>query len=194
MMSKDLYFIPILARALEQDDVQAACKTAFRTIDALGQQPAYRQGYYQFRQFMDDVLIGVVTERVGNLVETLDAVLSPSPELALTLAKDDVPLLAVPALLTPAVSATCQVAPGCYTLSTNTGWLLWRDELRPKDVFWTEAHPDAPLALAADSDRTIESSATRDVCLLGGELRLRVYPGVETGRLVIDVPGEKEGA
>ena len=51
-MDNYLYFIPLLARALQQADSGPALKQAFAEIERLGRQPEYEQGYRQFRRFM----------------------------------------------------------------------------------------------------------------------------------------------
>jgi len=58
-MSKDLYFIPIIAKALEQKDTEQSLKHAIEKIKSLGAMPEYKQGYEQFEQFMN-----IVTEQV----------------------------------------------------------------------------------------------------------------------------------
>mgnify|MGYP001081935287 CR=1 FL=1 len=54
-MSNDLYFIPIIAKALEQKDTEQSLKKAVEKIKSLGTMPEYKQGYEQFEQFMDIV-------------------------------------------------------------------------------------------------------------------------------------------
>ena len=52
-MANELYFIPILAKALRQSDPKAAFLDAFDTIKTLGSEPEYQEGYHQFIRFMD---------------------------------------------------------------------------------------------------------------------------------------------
>jgi hypothetical protein len=54
-MSRDLYFIPILAAALKASNVEQALHDAFGRIRSLGRQPPYRQGLLQFEKFMQMV-------------------------------------------------------------------------------------------------------------------------------------------
>ena len=51
-MSDDLYFIPIIAKALQQKDTEQALLQAFEQIKSLGRKPQYQQGLAQFEQFM----------------------------------------------------------------------------------------------------------------------------------------------
>lgn len=51
-MAHKLYFIPILLDALGAPDPLRSLREAFQTIEALGQDPEYRDDYAQFRDFM----------------------------------------------------------------------------------------------------------------------------------------------
>ena len=54
-MSNELYFISIIAKALQQKDTEQSLRQAFEEIESLGTRPGYEQGYRQFQQFMDTV-------------------------------------------------------------------------------------------------------------------------------------------
>ena len=54
-MSNDLYFISIIAKALEQKDTEGSLRQAFEEIKSLGEKPEYGQGFQQFQQFMNTV-------------------------------------------------------------------------------------------------------------------------------------------
>jgi len=53
-MSHNLYFIPILAKALTQADARKSLDNAFALIERLGHQELYAEGYRNFRQFMSE--------------------------------------------------------------------------------------------------------------------------------------------
>ena len=55
MKDLNLYFVPILCRALEDPNPRLALKTAFHRIAELGGQPDYAVGYRQFLRFMAEV-------------------------------------------------------------------------------------------------------------------------------------------
>ena len=55
-MNKNLYFLQIIAEALQAPEPRQEIKKAFEKIKHLGQQPEYHQGYLQFQQFMKQVL------------------------------------------------------------------------------------------------------------------------------------------
>jgi hypothetical protein len=51
-MSKDLYFIPIIAEALQAPNAEEALCRAFEQIRSLGQKAEYKQGLLQFEEFI----------------------------------------------------------------------------------------------------------------------------------------------
>jgi hypothetical protein len=51
-MNRDLFFIPILAEALQSRDAGDGLRSAFSRIEVLGRLPAHRTGLRQFRMFM----------------------------------------------------------------------------------------------------------------------------------------------
>jgi len=53
-MSHNLYFIPILAKALTQADVRKSLDNAFALIERLGHQQIYQEGYRNFCRFMSE--------------------------------------------------------------------------------------------------------------------------------------------
>ncbi len=77
------------------------------------------------------------------------------------------------------------ISPGDYSLMLDTGRLIWEGSLTNRDLIWSEAFPGKPLDLAADTGAT-QLQPTRQESLLGGELILRVFPGLESGRLEIE--------
>jgi len=54
--NNNLYFIPIIAQALESDDPARAMDQAFRKIRELGEQPDYKEGFWQFEEFIKATL------------------------------------------------------------------------------------------------------------------------------------------
>jgi hypothetical protein len=78
--------------------------------------------------------------------------------------------------------------PGQYSLSLDTGRLLWEGVLSESELHWTTAFPGQPLDLAAATFEQ-QSLPSRTISLLMGEVTLRVFPGLEDGRLEIKVVG-----
>ena len=55
-MHEDLYFIPLIAQALQDEDPASALVKVFDKVVTLGRQPSHERGYRQFRRFMDAVV------------------------------------------------------------------------------------------------------------------------------------------
>ncbi|MFC1677234.1 hypothetical protein ACFL3G_09255 [Planctomycetota bacterium] len=82
-MSNDLYFISIIAKALEQKDADQSLKQAFEEIKSLGTKPDYEQGFEQFQQFMN-----TVNEQVKNKGSDNQLRIEIAKELIVELATD----------------------------------------------------------------------------------------------------------
>lgn len=54
-MTKDLFFLSIIADALRKPEPKAALKAAIEEIKILGSRPEYEQGFLQFQRFMAEV-------------------------------------------------------------------------------------------------------------------------------------------
>jgi hypothetical protein len=54
--NKRLYFIPIIAQALESDDPRRAMKEAFEEIRILGARKEYEEGFLQFQEFIKSTI------------------------------------------------------------------------------------------------------------------------------------------
>jgi hypothetical protein len=80
------------------------------------------------------------------------------------------------------------IKPGDYTVKLDTGRVVWQERLNERDLLWVYAFPEYGLRLAADTGDSI-SLKTRDVLVLDGEGAIRVYPGVESGRLELKFRG-----
>ena len=81
-------------------------------------------------------------------------------------------------------SSISSIFPERYSIRLSNGRVLWEGNLTHKDVIWTAAFPEKDLAMAAETE-TLEPQPTRTIPLLGGELVLLVYAGLESGKLTI---------
>jgi hypothetical protein len=54
-MTKDLYFLPIIADALRQPEPKEALREAIEKIETFGRRPEYERGFLQFQRFMTEV-------------------------------------------------------------------------------------------------------------------------------------------
>ena len=76
------------------------------------------------------------------------------------------------------------VVAGDYSLALSTGRVLWEGSILAREVLWSEAYPGRDLAMAARTEES-QHEPTRIERLLGGELELQLYPGLESGTLEI---------
>jgi len=183
-MPDDMFFIPMIARALEQSDARAAMIEAFERIEAMGQQPRYRGGYEQFLDFMNSVADGRAAdapEETGALIlEKMDRPMS----LKLLVERDNTRIATCDFGEATGTETVTGIEPGRYRLTLETGRLLWEGELAEADLLWSKAHPGESLPMAADSGDSAREP-TRKMDLLDGTVVLRVHAGVEAGSLEI---------
>ena len=185
-MPDDLFFIPMIAKALRKPDPKAAMIDTFERIRAMGREPRYQRGYQQLIDFMDSAVTGRLEdapEEVGALIldglgreMSVEVIIERDNEVVATRSFKD------------AVGAhgVNDVKPGNYRLKLDTGRLLWEGQLTDDDLVWSKARPRQNLPVAADSEE-IRRKPTREIDLLDGTAVLRVYPGVETGSLEIEL-------
>jgi len=229
-MNQDLYFLPVIVRALEQADHADAIGRAFAEIEELGRQPAYSRGFENFHRFMAEVqrhaasdelhqidvesiralLVELATDTfdgdAGERQAVLDLIVS-EPQLQteyeqlsatvgsqggeaetviLNLSRNAEPLTRMEFHRERPRASVGYVLPGDYSLTLETGRVIWEGHLTARDLLWSEAFPERALDLAADIGGR-PTTTTREEQLLGGELILRVFPGLESGRIEVEL-------
>jgi hypothetical protein len=169
--------------------MEKAFKKAFDEIETLGMKHDYKRGLLQFRSFMDAFKIACeydISYEKGEEAELdfmrLELIIERSGKILNTFLIGE----------SPSKQIIKNAKPGTYTIKLNTGRVLWEDRLTEKDLLWVYAFPEEGLPLAADTgDRN--PIRTREVKILDGELILRVYPGLEAGRLDLEIRGTDHG-
>lgn len=58
-MIDNLYFIPLIAQAFQEQDVRAALRAAFSAIKMKGTEERHAEGYRNFVLFMDACIAGL---------------------------------------------------------------------------------------------------------------------------------------
>jgi hypothetical protein len=76
------------------------------------------------------------------------------------------------------------IQPGDYIIKLSTGLYLWQGRLNAEDVLWRMAFPGRKLPAAAET-KAIRQDATVAAELLDGEAKLEVFPGLETGTMLL---------
>ena len=225
----DLYFIPIIVKALGRPDRETALAEAFRMIRNIGEDGEFTRGWEQFEGFMAIVAdsaasgggLGGLPPSVANTIIELafEAIelREDMAELARVLALNDFwaerylafreewlndqkilhPISlhvfkggrAVQELVfekTPGVASVTDIGPGRYEIELSTGRLLWAGDFFETDVILSHAFPEQPLDLAASTEEA-EESPSREINLLDDEIVVRLYPGIEAGRMSVAV-------
>lgn len=190
-MNDDLYFLPILERALEGPDVAAALNEAFARIDDMGETPRYRRGHQQYMAFMAAVEEGRRIPLVGRPLGELMEDPSRPPRMELLIERDGQVISSCILSRVSRTETVAGLAPGGYRLTLGTGRVLWDGCLAEEDLLWTAAFPGRPLPMAAETETPIHE-VKRHIALLGGTLLLRVRPGVAAGIMEIEVRARSE--
>ncbi|MFC1761013.1 hypothetical protein ACFL6U_02910 [Planctomycetota bacterium] len=227
-MDHDLYFIPLIARALQHKDTEESLRQAFDEIESLGQQPDYQRGYQQYRQFMvavddhatehesDQLEINTVRALITELATDTFGGSDKEQQMALrivqsrpqwqreynTLVAEIEHLHEAPRSIgisilhenklfesltfteIPGSKTIDNIFPGSYTIALATGRVIWQGPLDKCDLLWMEAYPDQALRLSADTGEP-EGEPTQQISVLDGEIILRVFAGLESGRIEI---------
>jgi len=181
-MNENLYFIPIIAEALQQEDTEEALEQAFEQIESLGRQRRYETGYEQFAQLMDTVGVHIDKSKVEE--PEIEFLSERPPGIGISLFRDNEPFKSVTFTKIPDAKTIDGIRAGYYRLTLATGRLVWEGELSERDLIWVDAFEGRPLEMAADTGGA-KASPTRQISALGGDVEIRVFAGIESGRIEV---------
>jgi hypothetical protein len=185
-MTKDLYFLRLIAEALKKPDSKTAIEVALKKIKAMGQLPEYKLGFKQFNRFMAEVNDSFKRD-FEEPVDMMDMVLKDFP-LKIIIERNGENIISIPLKGGSFSEKIKNIKPGKYDVRLSTGRMLWHGELTEQDLVWTAAFPETDMALAADTGDHAEHM-TREIRLLEGELVIRVMPELESGCIEIEKRG-----
>ena len=193
-MWNDLYFIPILARALRHTDPTKPLQEAFRRIREMGQQTQYQVGHEQFLRFLKEVATveGSTDASASRLLQSLLDRFTAAEEdghtdsVTLFLEHDGQRIADLEFPFQGGTRSIGDIQPGLHTLLLDTGRVIWESVLTEGDLLWARAFPGQPLELAAGL-READGRPTITETLLEGEIVLRVFAGVEAGQIAVEV-------
>ena len=185
-MSRDLYFIPIIEKALRAKDIDKSLREAFVQIIKTGREPGYVHAFLQFQRFMEDVknahsLIG--EDKLAD--RSVEAEAHESP-MQIILEKEGRVFGTCWFDSLPGRCSIKHILPGAYRVKLETGRIVWEGSITEEDCIWIHAYPGQPLNFAADTGDD-ERQPSRAVSVLGGAILLHFYPGIETGVLAIEL-------
>jgi len=177
-MMKALNFIGMIMRAWESPDPRAALERVLRENEALRIDPAHAEQYACFRAFLESAW--EASDREEDC---------PGQVLAFVLERPDGTIDRSPIRENSPCTVFQRIVPGRYTFGMDTGWQLWTGLLGVEDVVWTAARGKQPFGLAANSEEGAPAEPTRVIEVAEDGITLRVFPGIESGRLEIEVKG-----
>ena len=109
-----------------------------------------------------------------------------SGQMKIIVTKNGDTIGSIPAKPSPFAQTIRNVTPGYYEVRLNTGRVLWQADLKEEDLLWSAAFPEEALDLAADTGESVRR-ITKEFTILGGEITIRVYPEIESGRIEVEV-------
>ncbi len=194
-----LYFISIIARALQSPDVERALRDAFHEIKKKGKEERYTEGFRNFELFMDTVCSrheAVTNDYIRELIAelatgTFEGTEQEKKVLTNIICTQVFPEIAVLSEKGPARYVSFPKGPGCQHLDnilpgkyklelTNSGWTIWKGKLTAEELILPEGEN---LSLAAGV-----GAPTKKIDLLNnGEVILRTYAGIESGCVEIEL-------
>ncbi len=179
-MSDDLFFIPLLAAALERHDTRGAIAAALQEIQRDASAPASQQGYRQFLQFMAaarDAEQNGDAERLHNRVDRIGS-------MELHVVREGI-VVGRGRLGSQRRACTIEgIVPGRYGLRTDSGRILWEGHIAAEQVLWSQAYPRQALRAAADTGQP-EMAPTRTVSVPQAGLVIQTHAGIEAGSVTI---------
>jgi len=189
-MYDDLYFLPIIAEALQGAEVDQAILEAILLIEEMGLDDRYRRGYGQFLRFI--AWADSARHRHADDGPTSDTRrgLGRGASVVVLVERERKILAALPPDRTEAPWIVEGITPGRYRLITDTGWVLWEGDISTRDVLWVEAYGRRAIEMAADTGQATRWP-TREIAIANAGLTLRIYAGIETGTLEI-MPADRE--
>ncbi len=202
-MENDLYFIPIIEQALRKNNPKQSLIDALTEIKELGYKEEYGIGFQQFKYFMEQSVESVQYPGIQLnekwFLQSHDSQtnkdikihhIQPSALISIELEKDEQRIENISINKIPCVIEFSRIESGNYVLCLNTGRILWAGTLSNKHLQWAKAFTDKPLPAAAQIDKT-QSYTTIDEWLLDEEILFQVIPGIETGKIKIEIQQSK---
>jgi len=194
-MRDDIFFIPIIAQALQQPEPGQAMREAFERIRTMGKESRYSQGYKQFLGFMNSVGNSQLRDEPEQLGAKILEELGRPGTIGAFVERDGdrVGSFSFGEFGDFMGSQTiADITPGQYRITLETGRVLWEGSLDQQDVLWLKAWPGESFKMAADSGEP-SGQPVRVIDLLDGTLIVRVYAGLEAGFMQITSGTSKVG-
>ena len=189
-MNKELFFIPILQKALNADNTMTALKEAFCEINRLGQEDKYGQGFSNFLLFIEEFCSHdnhLRTERSEDLksYSQILSIANQGLDRKLIIFRDNI-IVETLTLDKKSNYRIGKIIAGTYTVKLSTGRVLWEDRLAENDLLIEMNDKDENLRLAADSEKS-QPVPSRLIKLLDDMVILRIFAGFKAGTMQIEL-------
>jgi hypothetical protein len=184
-MANELFFLQRIRRALESEQPHQRLVQVFERIEQDGAATRDTAGRMQYRLWLGEVARELQRLEADPAFADSGVDQADYP-FAVTLYRDDQALATQ--TLTPGEAVTFKnLMPGDYRLQLDNGRLLWRRQLARQHLVWSAAFPGRPLKLAAASpDAANQTPDTRRDVMFEGDWQIRIQPGLERGRLIVE--------
>ena len=185
-MSDDLFFIPIINKALRQPDQAQSLKEAFGQIEKMASEKRYQRGYQQFCSFMNELGLTQQKNTFKEIEQKLIAAFERPDVFDITIEKDGELLGKLSFTGEGSDKDITGIKPGNYCLRLDSGLCIWEGKVTKQDVQWLKAYPDQSLPMAADTD-DFKHQPTRIEKIFNGAVILRFYAGIVSGSMQIEI-------
>ncbi|MBN2590816.1 MAG: hypothetical protein JXA96_13210 [Sedimentisphaerales bacterium] len=186
-MNYDLYFIPIIEKALEDKlNKKQALEAAFEEIVLFGRQSNYKIGYQQFCLFMNDINFLKHHFSSQMLERKITENFARPHHLSISIERNETVLEMFIFTFSGGTQTLRKIIPGNYRLILDTGLCLWSDTLTEADLIFSKGAGGDTLKMAADSDRQ-SPEPVRLESIFSNSIMLALYAGFENGTIEITV-------
>ncbi len=197
-MDKRLYFIPILETAFRSSSLKTALFDAFEEIERLGKEDDYREGYQNFKLFMEESktiheqmefedefsseIPDRALEEIKNIYRSTFADSSPIHHFyRITIRWNNQPIHTFDLPDSHTRKQLELTKTGTYSIALNTGQVLWKKEIGESFFILRKKTSPKRLKLAAKTTSGIYQKS-----LAGGDLLVRIIPGEDQAALSIE--------
>ena len=202
-MNKELYFIPIIEKAISSDSPQTNLIDAFSEIEILGKKKEFNEGFENFKLFMSEIIVNsersqnsppinkdVFKKRLEEFREIYQHLFEQQSSIHeqydLIIKFIDQIIKATGLTETTNLIQIEKAYPGVYSIELSNGQVLWKKEL--DRTFLIEETPSKEEYLLAAAKTDIPKF---EESLLGGDLKLKIIPGDSHGKIVIIVQNKE---
>ena len=126
-----------------------------------------------------------------QLVTDIEQLNRRPPGIEVSISHDNKSFKSVRFMEVPGSKTIDKIAVGVYNIAFATGELIWEGKFTMQDLIWSEAYPGRSFALAADTPGP-KPEPTKEISVFDGDIIIRVFAGLESGRIEITINAVKD--